>query len=440
MWHCQAHGEEFETQPSYVEHLKVSHPEVTPVYFSPELIAAVVGPSLKPRRDCPFCPTAFSETIEMQKHIIFHLERFALLALPPLIGDGSDEEDSSGRPSDSHEVQHHGRQSSVLGDFDDADERSFADICYRANTQGYGHDQSLTKKSLHQIPTFNSDVSSSSMIWAWLECFAGDPLAGEASVEWPSEYNQVPRPLWQDIADEAFLDKIHVDVPPDTAADYLRIYQEAGGNQNKILQIIRDEGLEDRMRYWIPVTQRLSAASDGGPASSISPHDKAPPPLESSTANVYTPWPKPPNESSFRGLRGAYPLTRARNEPSGSSSPYNTTPLPSLFPEPYIGPPAPVYHMSGLLRDDHRLTRTRNNPSSSNSPGPDIHVSKPQSPTEPSSRSLRGDSPLARTRDDPSSSTTPRDIAPPLPKTDAYNSKLGSLAPLRVDGFGRTLT
>ncbi|KAI1759182.1 hypothetical protein GGR53DRAFT_524068 [Hypoxylon sp. FL1150] len=119
VWHCQGHGEEFETQPEYVEHLKTSHPETTPEHFSPELIATVVGPSLKPYRDCPFCPTAFSDTVEMQKHITFHLERLALIALTPLAGGGSDE-DSSGRPSDSHEVQHHGRQGSILGDFDDS--------------------------------------------------------------------------------------------------------------------------------------------------------------------------------------------------------------------------------------------------------------------------------------------------------------------------------
>lgn len=36
--------------------------------------------------------------------------------------------------------------------------------------------------------------------------------------------------------------------------EYSRIYREAGGDREKILQIIRDEGLEDRMQYWIHVT------------------------------------------------------------------------------------------------------------------------------------------------------------------------------------------
>ncbi|KAI1404483.1 hypothetical protein F4819DRAFT_447743 [Hypoxylon fuscum] len=45
-----------------------------------------------------------------------------------------------------------------------------------------------------------------------------------------------------------------------TVKEYLRIYREAGGDQERILQIIRDEGLEDRMRYWIRVTQTMGTA------------------------------------------------------------------------------------------------------------------------------------------------------------------------------------
>ncbi|KAI0834504.1 hypothetical protein F5Y06DRAFT_156068 [Hypoxylon sp. FL0890] len=134
VWHCQTHGEEFETQPEYVEHLKTSHPEATPEHFSPELISSVVGPSLKPHRDCPFCPTAFSEVTEMERHITFHLERCALLALP-LAGDGSDGGDSPGRPSDSHEVQHQGRQGSIALDFDVDEEESFLAFCFRQSSR-----------------------------------------------------------------------------------------------------------------------------------------------------------------------------------------------------------------------------------------------------------------------------------------------------------------
>ncbi|KAI1413021.1 hypothetical protein F5Y13DRAFT_199516 [Hypoxylon sp. FL1857] len=51
-----------------------------------------------------------------------------------------------------------------------------------------------------------------------------------------------------------------------TVKEYLRIYREAGGDQERILQIIRDEGREDHMAYWIRVTQSMATtrkASDG---------------------------------------------------------------------------------------------------------------------------------------------------------------------------------
>lgn len=114
VWHCAAHGEEFETQLEYTTHLHEEHPERPTEYSSPELIAAVVGPSLRLRRDCPFCPGAFSEVGGLQKHITFHLERLALLALP---ADDEDDIEQPERASDSHEGQRRGRVESVEADF-----------------------------------------------------------------------------------------------------------------------------------------------------------------------------------------------------------------------------------------------------------------------------------------------------------------------------------
>lgn len=125
VWHCAVHCEEFETQPEYTAHLHEKHPEQKAEYFSPELIAAVVGPSLRLHRDCPFCPTAFSEASALQKHVTFHLERLALLALP---ADDEDEIDKSERASDSHEGQRRGRVGSIEGDFTDEEQLRFTDI------------------------------------------------------------------------------------------------------------------------------------------------------------------------------------------------------------------------------------------------------------------------------------------------------------------------
>lgn len=125
VWHCAVHGEEFETQPEYTTHVHEKHPEQGVEYFSPELIAAVVGPSLRLHRDCPFCPTAFSEASALQKHVTFHLERLALLVLP---ANDEDEIDKSERASDSHEGQHRGRVGSIEGDFTDEEPFLFTDI------------------------------------------------------------------------------------------------------------------------------------------------------------------------------------------------------------------------------------------------------------------------------------------------------------------------
>lgn len=134
MWHCHEHGEEFETQPEYIQHLEDSHPDSTPEHFSPALVAAVVGPSMRIHRDCPFCPSGFSDIAQMQSHLIFHLERLAQLALHngPNVSDGDTE---SGHSSQSHQGQLRGRKDSIFRDFDaEEDESSFAELVARDET------------------------------------------------------------------------------------------------------------------------------------------------------------------------------------------------------------------------------------------------------------------------------------------------------------------
>jgi ankyrin repeat protein len=117
VWHCHSHEAEFETQPEYLEHLKEQHPENEWEHYTPDIIAAVVGASAKPHRDCPFCPTRFSDVKMMQKHVRYHLERLALYALPD-IGEDNDDELASERTSDSHQViENRGRKDSIRNDF-----------------------------------------------------------------------------------------------------------------------------------------------------------------------------------------------------------------------------------------------------------------------------------------------------------------------------------
>ncbi|KAI4868432.1 hypothetical protein F4820DRAFT_410204 [Hypoxylon rubiginosum] len=141
VWHCREHKEEleFKAQADYVEHLETSHPNAPPERYSQELIAVAAGPSLKQCRACPFCPfhpnTSSDEITDMQKHITFHLELLALLALPTV----DDDFDGSDRSSESHEVQCLSRKGSITLNFGEQDRRSFADFIYRGEAQNGKH-------------------------------------------------------------------------------------------------------------------------------------------------------------------------------------------------------------------------------------------------------------------------------------------------------------
>lgn len=96
--------------------MKEEHPERHADHISDELINAAVGPSGIPLRNCPFCPIMFSDVSQMQNHIAFHLERLALIALPP--GDnGSDDGECSVQSGDSRQPFMRGRQRSLNQDF-----------------------------------------------------------------------------------------------------------------------------------------------------------------------------------------------------------------------------------------------------------------------------------------------------------------------------------
>ncbi|KAI3317383.1 hypothetical protein HD806DRAFT_527158 [Xylariaceae sp. AK1471] len=113
VWYCQEHNIEFETQPEYVSHVVNNHPSTKPEELSKELIAAAMGPSTRVHRNCPLCAASFIDILAMQNHLMFHLERLALLALTP----ASEENDISVQESDSHQAQLLGRLASLMGDF-----------------------------------------------------------------------------------------------------------------------------------------------------------------------------------------------------------------------------------------------------------------------------------------------------------------------------------
>lgn len=127
VWHCGRDGEEFESQKLFAQHLKTNHPEAPEVEFTPELLAAVASPSSQPGRDCPFCPSAFTDVPHMRKHLLYHLEKLALLSLPTAedaadIGLGDDSEGSN------KAFGQRGRVNSIAMDFTDAERASFLSL------------------------------------------------------------------------------------------------------------------------------------------------------------------------------------------------------------------------------------------------------------------------------------------------------------------------
>lgn len=113
-----------------MQHLEQHHAGPQWQEFTPEMAAEVVGASSKPHRDCPLCPSAFTNVPTMQKHIRYHLERLALYVLL----DTHNERDGKALParsSDSHEVAKNcGRKDSIGLDFDEdrqAFEAAFAE-------------------------------------------------------------------------------------------------------------------------------------------------------------------------------------------------------------------------------------------------------------------------------------------------------------------------
>lgn len=120
--------------------------------------------------------------MELQKHIIFHLEKLALIILPPI-------RDESDHASNSHEVQLRGRRNSIFEDFSDVDRKSFQDIANRAEVQKNGEE--LKEYKLKLIPYIEF-----TRVDSWLDGGGGDyynepPRDGAIPVEeFPSEYNK----------------------------------------------------------------------------------------------------------------------------------------------------------------------------------------------------------------------------------------------------------
>ncbi|KAM0436615.1 hypothetical protein ACHAPT_002323 [Fusarium lateritium] len=53
---------------------------------------------------------------------------------------------------------------------------------------------------------------------------------------------------------------------PSSVYDYMRIYHKAGGEAERILQMIEEEGLQDKLAYWVDITRRSIRDREGEPS------------------------------------------------------------------------------------------------------------------------------------------------------------------------------
>ncbi|KAF4966733.1 hypothetical protein FSARC_5598 [Fusarium sarcochroum] len=170
VWHCYIHEAEFETQSEYLQHLRETRSQHKPEDELPEMIAAIVGSSAKPHRDCPFCPTAFVDVPTMQKHIRYHLERLSLYVLP----DTDEEEEgelASVQSSDSMKLLgNRGRRKSIMLDFSPEENLAFfRDIYNRETDEGspfITEDEGWVRSVEHLLPYYGTGGFWPIEIWA----------------------------------------------------------------------------------------------------------------------------------------------------------------------------------------------------------------------------------------------------------------------------------
>lgn len=173
VWHCYPHEAKFGVESDYLAHLEQEHPAARPELFLPEFVAEQVGPSLRPGRDCPLCPTAFATVPEMQKHLKHHLERLALFSFPSSDLDEGSDGSTGGSLRSGRVVRGRARKDSLAQDFDQSWTNSTI-----STTVDWDNPQPL---HVIQESILSKDDSSGVYIEAWLSTFSGPTL--EASNE-----------------------------------------------------------------------------------------------------------------------------------------------------------------------------------------------------------------------------------------------------------------
>ncbi|KAK0388925.1 hypothetical protein NLU13_2502 [Sarocladium strictum] len=98
----------------------------------------------------------------------------------------------------------------------------------------------------------------------------GERPDNDAISQPPSEFEDV-HPTTQTLEDEGepiVDDGAESQREAASVNDYMRIFRQASGDKTRILQIIEDEGLQEKLRYWVEITKRGSQGLEslGGPS------------------------------------------------------------------------------------------------------------------------------------------------------------------------------
>jgi len=97
-YYCMNHpSSTFSTREQYIEHVEDNHPEDRDVRLNDDEITSRASPLERPDHNCPFCLQTANNWEDMNKHIGFHLESLALLALP--LTTGLEKDSSQGENS-----------------------------------------------------------------------------------------------------------------------------------------------------------------------------------------------------------------------------------------------------------------------------------------------------------------------------------------------------
>ncbi|KAJ6443773.1 RING finger membrane protein [Purpureocillium lavendulum] len=167
---------------------------------------------------------------------------------------------------------------------------------------------------------------------------------------------------------------------PSNVIEYLRIYHRAGGDRERILRIVEEEGLEERLKYWVDVyrgivTSRESVASTFG----ISLDRDTP--LPSTLEGV------PSSEPASASIGPRLESTR-KDEPDGNQAAWGPI-SPGSTPEPEAGPSRPR-----AISDGPQLHSTVNPLGSNNwsfaglPPNDSAEGEEPRLPSPPSEASV----------------------------------------------------